>query len=408
MAALVAVACASVAQAQTTVRITGSTAYRTQTHNAIRNIYDAGFTYGYTGASFGGASQAIFHGTVGGQTVHIKTTWSGSEGGIQTVAGSVAIGFLPDSTTTSTGGTSGATACLSGGGCDVSIPDAAMSDSFQSSSAFFGLYRGVTYPTLTESSNSPVGIVPFKWVASKGAPPALTNITTQQAKALFGAGTMPLAFFTGNPADEGSTVIATGRDPDSGTRVTTLAESGLGAQASVKQWQPRDAGGNLVTSFSTAVAKFAPWPASTINGIPIALFNGGYSSGGQLSNAMASNGVAGFTMITYLGTNDADGTALPNGAVELKWNGVQLGIPAGSNYNNAAVLTEGDYTFWGYEHLYYRAGTPAAVSGVADTLANQLKTADAAVFLTSMKSLRATDGSVVFPTYSTVLHHNRV
>ncbi len=233
MAALVAVACASVAQAQTTVRFTGSTAFRLNTVNAIRNIYDPGFTYGYTGASFGSASQHIFHGTIGGQTVHIKTTWSGAEGGMQTVAGSVAIGFLPDSTATSTGGTSGAAACLSGGGCDVSVPDVGMADQFQSSSAFFGLYRGVTYPTLTESPNSPVGIVPFKWVASKGAPAGLTNINTQQARALFGAGTMPLAFFTGNSADETKTVVATGRDPDSGTRLNASAEIGLGPQASV-------------------------------------------------------------------------------------------------------------------------------------------------------------------------------
>src|SRR4249919_2553174 len=145
MAALVAVACASVAQAQTTVRITGSTAYRTQTHNAIRNIYDAGFTYGYTGASFGGAQQAIFHGTIGGQTVHIKTAWSGAEGGMQTVAGSVSIAFLPDSTSTSTGGTSGATVATPGNGGDVAVPDVGMADQFQSSSAFFGLYRGITY-----------------------------------------------------------------------------------------------------------------------------------------------------------------------------------------------------------------------------------------------------------------------
>ena len=398
MAGLLAVASVSIAQGQTNVRFTGSTAYRGNTHNAIRNIYDAGYTFGYTGATIGGAQQAIFFGTIGGQSVTIKTDWTGSEGGIQTVAASVSIPFLPNGTPMSTGGTPGATVATSPEG----IPDVAMSDSFQSSSAFFGLYRGVTYPTLTESPNSPVGIVPFKFLASKGAPASLTNITSQQARALFGAGALPLAFFTGNAADETSTIVATGRDPDSGTRLTTFAEVGLGPQASVKQYQPQDSAGNLVKTVGTNIARFVPWPASVINGIPVAVFNGGYASGGDLTKGIANNTPAGFTVVSYAGVGDADTNALPNGAIELGYNGVTLGN-AGGNYNNAAVLTEGKYTFWGFEHLYYRSATGGTTAGtVADTIANKLKTVDAQVLLTSMKVERITDGSVVFPTYTTV------
>ena len=67
IAALAAIACVSVAQAATTVvRITGSTAFRGNTHTAITHIFDSGFTYGYTGATLSGATQAIFNGTVGG------------------------------------------------------------------------------------------------------------------------------------------------------------------------------------------------------------------------------------------------------------------------------------------------------------------------------------------------------
>src|SRR5262245_13182665 len=339
-AALMFVACVSIAQAQTTVYLTGSTAYRGNTHLAIRNIYDPGVTYGYTGTSFGGASQAIFHGTIGGNTVHIKTSWSGSEGGIQTVAGSVSIAFLGDATPTSTGGTPNATP-----GGDNHIPDVAMSDSYQSSSAFFGLYRGIVYPTLTESPNSPVGIVPFKFLANNGAAGGLTNLTTQQARALFGAGALPLAFFTGNAADETKTVVATGRDPDSGTRLTGMAEIGLGPQASVKHYQPLDAANQLVRNLSQPITHFVPWPASTINGIPVAIFNGGYSSGGDLSKMMANTCPANFSVVSYAGVGDADTNALPNGATELAYNGVTLGN-TGGNYNNATVLTEGKYTFW--------------------------------------------------------------
>ena len=399
MAGLFALACVSGAQAQTVVRLTGSTAFRLNTLNAITHIYDPGFTYGYTGTSFGGSTQAIFFGTIGGQSTTIKTTWSGSEGGMQTVAGSVAIAFLPNTTPVSTGGTNNAPPCTGGGSCDNSIPDVEMADSFQSASAFFGLYRGVTYATLTESPNSPVGVVPFKYAVSKNAPAALTNITNKQARALFGAGALPLAFFTGNPADETTTVVASGRDPDSGTRLSVSAETGQGPQASVKHWQPLDGAGNVVKTVNGAIARFAPWPASTINGIPIAVFNGGYNSGGDLSKMLANTTPANTCVVSYASVNDMDANALPNGARELAFNGVLLGN-TGGNYNTVGLLTGGEYTLWCYEHVYYRAGSPAA--SVADTLANQLKTADAPILLTNMRVERLSDGGVVFPSYTTV------
>lgn len=402
MAGFVAVACVSIAQAQTTVRFTGSTALRANTLTAIRNIYDPGFTYGYTGASFPGSSQAIFLGTIGGQSTTIKTSWSGSEGGMQTVAGSVAIAFLPNGTATSTGGTGGATVATAGNGGDVAVPDVECSDSFQSSSAFFGLYRGVTYPTLTESPNSPVGITPFKFAASKGAPAGLTNITNKQARALFGAGALPLAFFTGNPADETSTVVASGRDPDSGTRLNTSAEVGLGPQASVKHWQPLDGAGNLVKTVNGAIARFVPWPASTINGIPIAIFNGGYASGGDLSKMLANTTPANSCVVSYASVNDIDANSLPNGARELSYNGVLLGN-AGGNYNNSTVLTGGEYSFWCQNRVYYRAATAGTPAGnVADAVALRLKNVDAPILLANMRVERATDGGVIFPVYTTV------
>jgi hypothetical protein len=235
----------------------------------------------------------------------------------------------------------------------------------------------------------------------------LTNITSEQARALFGAGVLPLAFFTGSNADEGSTVVATGRDPDSGTRLTELADIGLGPQASVKHYQPQDGSGNLVKTAGVGIAKFVPWPASTINGIPVAVFNGGYSSGGDLTKGINNTTPAGFTLVSYAGTGDADANALPpNGAaVELSFNGTKLGTPAaGQTYGSLSVLTEGQYTFWGYEHLYYLASTAGTAAGnIADTIANQIKTVDSPVLLNTMHVQRATDGSIVLPTYNAVL-----
>ena len=396
MTALVAIAYAGVTHAQTTVRITGSTAYRANTHNAILHIYDPGVAYCYSGTSFSGSGQALFNGTIDGNPVTIKTSWTESERGIQTVAASISVPFLVQPAPTAAPGGGAPLNCTQ---TELEVPDIAMSDNFQSSSAFFGLFRGVIYPALIESPNSPVGVVPFKFLANNGAPGGLNNITSQQARDLFAAGTLSLAYFTGNHADENKTVIATGYDPFSGTRLTAMAETGLGPQASVKNWEPLDCAGNLVRTVGTPICHFVPWPAYELYGIPIAIFNGGYGSDADLSKMMANTCPVNFTVVSYAGTNAADANAIPNGAVELSYNGVMLGN-TGGNYNNATVLTEGKYTLWGYEHMYYRSGTPAAVTNVANGIALQLKNVDAAVRLSSMSVERITDGSVVFPSYS--------
>src|SRR4051812_47436009 len=84
----------------TVIRITGSTAFRSATVTAISKIFDNNtFSAGYTGTSFTGARAANFHGLVDGNEVLIKTSWSGAEGGVQTVAFGAApltVKFLPD------------------------------------------------------------------------------------------------------------------------------------------------------------------------------------------------------------------------------------------------------------------------------------------------------------------------
>jgi hypothetical protein len=398
LVAALCLASVGLANGQTVIRLTGSTAYRANVHNAITHILSSGFTYAYSGASLGGSQYAIFHGTVGADSVTIKTSWSGSEGGLQTVSHQDNVLFYNDSVAGTTGGTPNV-GTPSGGNSATEVPDVAMSDTFQSSSAFFGLFRGQLYPTLSESPNSPVGVVPFKFVVAKtsaGGPPAgLTNISFQLARTLFSTGQMALSMFTGNNADETFTVFATGRDPDSGTRLTATSETGLGATATVKQYQPQNAGGGVITTSGGTIDHFSPWPASVVNGIPVSTFNGGYASGGQLAAAMGNNTPAGTTVITYLGTNDANSTAIPAGAVELSYNGVTLGGTSATDYNTVTALTEGKYSFWGYEHLYYRNGTGGVVKTVADTVANQLKTTDAVVLLGNMKVSRTTDGAKI-------------
>src|SRR4029453_17938068 len=110
----------------------------------ITHILAPGFVYGYTGSNFGGASQAIFTGNVGANPMIIKTSWSGAVGGVQTVSQSLNVNYLPDSTTQTTGGSSGAAT-----GTEAGVPDVAMTDNYQSSTPF-------TTPILTDTV---VGIV---------------------------------------------------------------------------------------------------------------------------------------------------------------------------------------------------------------------------------------------------------
>jgi hypothetical protein len=244
-------------------------------------------------------------------------------------------------------------------------------------------------------------------------------MTSQLARSLYSNGRRPLALFTGLNADEGKLVVAMGRNPDSGTRLTAFSETGIGALSTVDQFQPQDSTSTLVKTTSATISKFVVWPAETINGVPVGTFHSGYSSGGDLSKAMravttdpvtvtvgittGTYAAANLTRIAYLGTGDADSNLLAglNPGVELSFNGSFLGN-VGGNYNNSTVVTEGRYTFWGYEHVLYNTSTIAVdVKGVADSLATQLHDTDSPILLSNMKVQRTTDGANVTNSYTT-------
>ena len=373
LAGSIALALASTAFSATTVRITGSTAYRGATHTAIGNILNAGYTVGYTGSSLSGAGQAIFIGTTKTTNVDviIKTSWSGSVGGVQTVAGGLNVtNWMVDGSPTAAAPGVAST----GNNNESGIPDVAMSDTYQNSTVY-------TSPHLTDNL---VGVVPFRFVACNGAPAGLTNITPQQAQVLWGNGTAALALFTGANADELTTVYALGRDPDSGTRLTAFAETGVGVNSYVQQYQPV---GSPVTGYSLVAPQ-------TVNGVSVGSGQGGYSSGGTLATAMTAlaNATVGYS-ITYVSVGDA-ATAMAGGAKQLSYNGVTL--ESAAPYTS---LLEGKYTFWGYEHLMYKSTLDTTKKGVATKLATQIHDTDATVKLGDMQVSRPTDGGLITPVY---------
>ncbi len=112
----------------------------------------------------------------------------------------------------------------------------------------------MNYPALNSAVTTPglptgqiVGIVQFKWCAGRNIPAGLTNMTAQLARDLYGSGKAALALWTGLSTDHGTKIYAVGRDFDSGTRLTTFAETGVGAKAVVKQYFPEDGSGNVST-----------------------------------------------------------------------------------------------------------------------------------------------------------------
>ena len=207
-------------------------------------------------------------------------------------------------------------------------------------------------------------------------------MTQQLAQALYGNGSLPLAFFTGTTADKTATVFATGRDPLSGTRLTAFAESGVGVASTVVQYKPTVASG--------AVTAQVPWPAETINGIAFDQGNSGYASGSSLVTTMqATTSAIGGYYVSYMGVSDAD-SAIAGGAVELTWNGVPYSL---------LNVKEGKYTFWGYQHLMYQSTLSGTKKTVADAIAQQIKNVDSPILLSDMQVERPADGGLIIPKY---------
>jgi hypothetical protein len=111
------------AQSTITLHLTGSTAFRTAVQTAILHILSGTPAVAFVGSSYGGASEAIITGTTnsningGPATVTIKTYWSGSLAGIETVSQQIPLANFLANTNSTSGGTNTALA----GGCAGSL-----------------------------------------------------------------------------------------------------------------------------------------------------------------------------------------------------------------------------------------------------------------------------------------------
>ena len=414
------------AQADTIIHITGSTAFRSSAIAAVQNVLGgaAAVKSAYStssGSSVGASNRAILQGTIAtlpaAGVVTVKCSWSGSTGGIKTTVQNIPVTTWPAlaNLTTAVAGTPLAltdatmTYGLESGESDLS--DVTMMDSSQATTGF-------TTPALTVQR---VGVIAFEWVAGSGSPASLDNMTPLLARAVLGGGA-PLSLFSG-VATDADRVYAVGRNFDSGTRLSCLAETGVGVFGGVQHVEATVTG--TVGTAGSSINNLRLYHAETVLSQAFGVGQSGYSSGSFVADLLATQGsLTASTTVTipeeelidgpgylvgYVGRSDAQRATKTTGggtARRMKWNGFAIangpissaGVPASYNDN---LIQEGLYQLWEYQNLGYRStfGTSNANGkSVADLIANRIKTVDGAIsgtLLSTMHVTKTLEGGVI-------------
>jgi len=347
---------AATVQAQVDIYITGSTAFRANAYRSIRLLYGGPGSPTLTSQNpahdSSGQNQVTFQGTMpavfGGQTVTIRTSYSGSAAGVQALVQNLNLNFR----TSATPGDTNLTAHQA---------DLAFSDVFQATTAF-------PSPTLVDTN---VGVQPFTYVKSTITPATVTNITIQQLQAFLPNGLLFADSFTGNTNDASTPVYLVGRDSGSGTRITAERDAlFIGGEL------------NWATNGITCNS-WAPHPL------------GGFSSGSGVSGQLNSGcGAA----IGYLGLADAGNVNGGNNII--RYNGY-LPFAGSIGAPDFAPIKNGLYSLWGYAHLFRRSSAPANIATFVSVFANEintdLNTSITAIQVGKMNVVRPSDGGPITP-----------
>ncbi|GAB4173625.1 MAG: hypothetical protein Fur0032_13230 [Terrimicrobiaceae bacterium] len=440
-AGVLAVGFASAASAQTEITITGATAFRQATMQAIYNAYNSvggglgvsfNVAHDFTGNNISqliASNKAIFVGTFPGiaGTTTIRTSFNGSTEGLNAIAGNNDPSFLTAAALANTGSIQGGTTSPT----ETLRPKFSFSDVYQSTSPVDNI-------VLNPVGSSAVGVVTFAMIANEGAPSNFTNVTIQQTRALWQSGFQPLSIFTGDPNDASTLVFATGRNDGSGTRSAYLTEWLYGAANTVNQYIVTTAGQSVNGTISAITLVPAggngignllcpdgTGNASTLWGNDV-LGNGGYRSGSALRGIMGRtstsvdvyDGVnqtpvlsgANILLLTWLSTADSRNAAA-NGAKILAYNGVlvtPLATGDPNNFNGTGFseadykkITSGAYSAWSYQHLYHWGSLSTEEQAWRDAMVNTwlnpaLQQTANGVVLTDMLVERADDGFPIF------------
>lgn len=347
----------TVARAQVNVYITGAVAFRGQTYNVIRSLYDSGFAQNPTSGA--NATLIAWSGTAsnslgtGSQTVNIYADYNGAVAGVQNLTVPTPAQFY---TSTTPGVTTTASHAV----------DFAFSSVYQATTPY-------TTPVLDDPQN--LGVTPILWIKSTNSLPGITNITSQQIKELASAGALPGYFFTGNTNDTALVYFVT-RDVTAGQRLIVLRDAGF-------------TGASPQAYYNNGTQWVFDGTGRTSTSLVIAQLN-------TYSNAISYlTGVDGISVLNHGLT----------GAAVLSYNGVYPFLNTNSLSsvsNNYSPVINGQYSLWGYEHLL----KPSTLSGTALTLYNvifnALSTNVSSQYTISPVSTlnvgRDSDGGIIYPT----------
>jgi hypothetical protein len=400
LVALGIVSLAGVAQANTVIYLTGSTAARALIFTAATTpgqIFTGGGTVVSSGSNTGnGANTIVYEGTMAGitGTVDLDCSFTGSEAGIAAVAGQVVkqtvntsatpisgiapnsnvnLPGIPTSFLVGPGWTTSSTLPIAGDGRGVSTPDLTMADTSQAVSQT----SAATFPLVDYGI---VGIVPFTIMKGyQSAPDAaytdLVNVTTAELNQNLSAGDLYNANnYTGVAADSSDGVAIVGRNLGSGTRANSLLAFNYGINTAVDQFAFN------VTYTAAGVLTFNGSYGPAANNVLWETVNDGFDSGGNVQKELNVDGSGqSVVLLGYLGTSDAF-AALGGSAGTFPANaGSAIPLPYNGVYEGDTAVIEGNYPYWGEEHLLGSIGQVSTsapgeaaadiVSGLSATLA---------------------------------------
>lgn len=342
------------AQAQVDINISGAVAFRDTSYRAIRALYGAnlgsenpdtpGNPQTSTRVTWTGQITNLF----GSQTVTIRANYNGAVAGIQDLVQNRNVSYRNFSTPGDTN--------------LINLPsDLAYGSVFQASTAF-------TSPALVDSK---FGVTPVFFLKSVGAPAGLTNITRQQFRALAANGALPGWFFTGNPADT-NLVYYISRDSSAGQRVIVQKES----------------------AFTGSIVAYS-WNSNTLD---FALSPSGITSSTVIRDQLNAATKPAISFLTGVDAINVNG-----GQNVISYNGYRAfdGGIYSSVTNNLSPVINGQYSQWGYEHIFVRSSaSPNLVSFKNALLAaidTDLQTSAHSLPISKVSVERASEGGVVTP-----------
>jgi len=386
LVALGIVSLAGVAQANTTVYLTGSTAARAIIYAACTSSNQVFTGFGTVVASGGapgnGDNLIVYEGNIAGVgTVDLNCSFTGSEAGVAAVAGqnltqnvnggTYALPGVPPTFLNPNNSYASTNTLAQITSISTATPDLTMADTSQAVSQT----SATTYPLVDYGV---VGIVPFTFEKGYSSSPDTAwsdfhNVTTAAFNQNLSAGDLYNANnYTGVAADSSDGVAIVGRNLGSGTRVNTLLNAQYGVTTPIKQ----EAFGSSYPSGTPGVLTFTSGSYAAGQTL-VSYGNDGFDGGSSVQKELNIDGHGcGDVVIGYLGVSDGQNAVNPAKA------GVstQLAIPLTFNgvYESDIGVINGTYTFWGQEHLLGSVGqsstqppgqtAAAIVSGIAAQL----------------------------------------